>query len=136
MQIKDIKKNEEPLLARTRLNAIVEYDKGTPSYSESTSLLATHLKADQSLIAIRHIYNSFGQRKSEIIAYLYNSKDKMQLIEPKKAKAEQKSDEGDTAKQEAKETKPADEKGAKESAKKKESKEAKKPEPKKEQEKK
>ena len=135
MQIKDIKKNEEPLLARTRLNAIVEYDKATPSYSESTSLLATHLKADQSLIAIRHIYNSFGQRKSEIIAYLYNSKDKMQLIEPKKAKTEQKSGEGD-AKQEAKETKPAVEKGAKESAEKKESKEAKKPESKKEQEKK
>jgi len=124
MQIKDIKKNEEPLLARTRLNVVVEYDKATPSYSESISLLATHLKADQSLIAIRHIYTSFGQRRSEIIAYIYNSKDKMQLIEPKKAKADQNSGEVDSTKQEAKETKPA------------EKKESKKPEPKKGQEKK
>ena len=48
-----------------------------------TSSLASSLKSDEKLIAIRHIYNSFGAKKAEVIAYLYNDEAKKQLIEPK-----------------------------------------------------
>lgn len=87
-------KNEEPLLARTLVKAIVEFDKATPSYQEVTSLLASNLKANEKLIAIRHIYNSFGAKKAEVIAYVYSDENKKQIIEPKiKEKKEKKAKE-------------------------------------------
>ena len=91
MQIKIINKKEEPLLARTLLEATLEFEKATPSYNEVTSLLATHLKTDEKLIAIRHIYNTFGDTKAGVIAYLYANLDRKQFIEPKiKEKKEKK----------------------------------------------
>jgi len=83
LQLNIIEKKEEPLLSRTMLEANLEFDKSTPSYQEVTSLLAINLKIDEKLIAIRHIYNSFGDRKANVIAYLYTDEKKKELIEPK-----------------------------------------------------
>ena len=83
LQINITNKKEEPLLARTMVKAIVEFEKATPSYQEVTSLLASNLKANEKLIAIRHIYNSFGAKKAEVIAYVYIDEAKKQFIEPK-----------------------------------------------------
>lgn len=83
IQLSVTSKKEEPLLARTMVKATLEFEKATPSYAEVTSLLATNLKSDEKLVAIRHIYNSFGNKKAEVIAYLYNDEAKKQLIEPK-----------------------------------------------------
>ncbi len=76
-------KKDEQLLSRTMIKATLDFDKATPSYPEVASMLASHLKADEKLIAIRHIYNSFGAKKAEIIAYLYSDEGKKQFIEPK-----------------------------------------------------
>lgn len=83
MQLSITSRKEEPLLARTMVKAALEFEKSTPSYAEVTSLLATNLKSDEKLVAIRHIYNSFGEKKAEVIAYVYNDEAKKQLIEPK-----------------------------------------------------
>lgn len=83
MQLSVTAKNEEPLLSRTMVKATLEFEKATPSYQEVTTLLASSLKAEEKLIAIRHVYNSFGSRKAEVIAYIYNDEAKKQLIEPK-----------------------------------------------------
>lgn len=84
-------KKEEPLLSRIMVKATLEFEKATPSYQEATSLLANSLKSDEKLIAIRHIYNSFGAKKAEITAYIYNDEAKKQMIEPKlKVKKEKK----------------------------------------------
>ncbi len=94
MQIDVTKKKEEPLLSRTMLTAALNFEKATPSYQEVTALLATHLKTDEKLIAIRHIYNMFGNKKAEVTAYVYNDENKKQLIEPKiKGKKEKKAKE-------------------------------------------
>ena len=91
MQIIITNKKEEPLLSRTQINATLEFEKSTPSYAETIPLLATHLKTDEKLIAIRHIYNSFGAKKADVIAYLYTDEHKKQFIEPKlKVKKEKK----------------------------------------------
>jgi len=66
-----INKKEEPLLSRTMITATLEFEKATPSYPEVTSLMASQLKIDDKLVAIRHIYNSFGAKKAEVIAYVY-----------------------------------------------------------------
>lgn len=91
MQLNVTSKTEEPLLARTMVKATLEFEKSTPSYAEVTASLATSLKSDEKLVAIRHIYNSFGAKKADVIAYLYNDEAKKQLIEPKlKVKKEKK----------------------------------------------
>lgn len=80
------------MLARTMVKATLEFEQATPSYAEVTASLASSLKSDEKLIAIRHIYNSFGAKKAEVIAYVYNDEAKKQLIEPKlKVKKEKKS---------------------------------------------
>jgi len=78
-----INKKEEPLLSRTMITATLEFEKATPSYPEVTSLMASQLKIDDKLVAIRHIYNSFGAKKAEVIAYVYADENKKQFIEPK-----------------------------------------------------
>ena len=83
IQLSITSKKEEPLLARTMVKASLEFEKSTPSYAEVTSSLASSLKSDEKLIAIRHIYNSFGAKKAEVIAYVYNDEAKKHLIEPK-----------------------------------------------------
>ena len=83
MQLNVTGKKEEPLLSRTMVKATLDFEKATPSYNEVTSLLATQLKTDEKLIAIRHVYNSFGARKAGVTAYIYNDEAKKQLIEPK-----------------------------------------------------
>ena len=83
VQLNVTAKKEEPMLSRTMIKAELEFDKSTPSYAEVTSLVASSLKADEKLIAIRHIYNSFGARKAEVTAYVYSDEAKKHLIEPK-----------------------------------------------------
>jgi ribosomal protein S24E len=91
VQLNVTSRTEEPLLARTMVKAALEFEKSTPSYAEVTASLAASLKSDEKLIAIRHIYNSFGSKKANVIAYLYNDEAKKQLIEPKlKVKKEKK----------------------------------------------
>ena len=83
MQLNITNKTSEPLLSRTMVKASLEFDKATPSYQEVASTLATNLKTEEKLIAIRHIYNSFGARKAEVIAYVYSDEHKKNSIEPK-----------------------------------------------------
>ena len=83
VQINITTKKEEPLLSRTMVKATLDFEKATPSCTEVTSLLSTHLKADEKLIVVRHIYNSFGNKKAEVIAYVYSDESKKQFIEPK-----------------------------------------------------
>ncbi|MBI2656406.1 hypothetical protein HYX03_01550 [Candidatus Woesearchaeota archaeon] len=91
MQINVTSKKEEPLLSRMMLKATIEFEKATPSYPEVTALIANHLKTDEKLIAIRHIYNSFGNKKAEVTAYVYTDENRKQFIEPKlKEKKEKK----------------------------------------------
>ena len=83
VQINITSKKEEPLLSRALIKANIEFEKATPSYPEVIGLLAVHLKTDEKLIAIRHIYNLFGSKKAEVIAYVYSDENKKQSIEPK-----------------------------------------------------
>ena len=83
MQMNITNKKEEPLLSRTMVTANLEFEKATPSYAEVMASLATHLKTDEKLIAIRHVYNSFGAKKAEVVAYVYSDENKKKFIEPK-----------------------------------------------------
>lgn len=93
MQLSTISTKEEPLLSRTMLKAVLDFEKATPSYPEVTSLIAVHLKKDEKLIAIRHVHSYFGSKKADVTAYVYGDESSKQLIEPRvKAKKEKKED--------------------------------------------
>ena len=83
LEIKIAEVKDEPLLSRKLVKAHVEFEKSTPSYAEVISSLSSNLKIDEKLVAIRHIYNSFGAKKAEVIAYVYSDENKKQFIEPK-----------------------------------------------------
>ena len=98
MQLLNVTTKEEPLLSRTLFNAILEFENATPSYPEVSSMIAAHTKKDEKVIAIRHIYNIFGNKKAEVIAYIYSDESKKQFIEPKqKEKKEKKAKEAKKA---------------------------------------
>ena len=65
MQLTIVSKKEEPLLSRTMVTANLEFEKATPPYPEVSAMLASSLKSDEKLIAIRHIYTQFGNKKAE-----------------------------------------------------------------------
>ena len=83
MQINVTNKKDEPLLSRTMVSATLEFEKSTPTYAEVASALASNLKSDEKLIAIRHVYNHFGVKKADVVAYVYSDEQKKQFIEPK-----------------------------------------------------
>jgi ribosomal protein S24E len=87
-------KNSEPLLSRTMVIASMEFENATPSYTEITKAVASHMKADEKVVAIRTVKNHFGSKTADVIAYVYSDEAKKQLIEPKvkekKVKAEAK----------------------------------------------
>ena len=94
LELKIVNIKDEPLLSRKLIKASVEFEKSTPSYAEVMSSLSSNLKTDEKLIAIRHIYNSFGAKKAEVTAYAYADENKKQFIEPKlKEKKEKKAKE-------------------------------------------
>jgi len=94
LELKIVNIKDEPLLSRKLVSAYVEFEKSTPSYAEVASSLSSSLKTDEKLVAIKHVYNSFGAKKAEVIAYVYADEGKKQLIEPKpKEKKEKKAKE-------------------------------------------
>ena len=97
MQVHIKDKKDEPLLARKMIMAEIEFENATPPYGEITTALASNLKSDEKLVAIRHVYTSFGKKHAKITAYVYNDEAKRLANEPKlkvkkdpKAKKEEK----------------------------------------------
>ena len=83
MKIEVVDKKDEKMLSRMQVTASLEFENATPNYTEVTTALATKIKADEKLIAIRHIYTAYGNKKAKVIAYLYNDEAKKAFFEPK-----------------------------------------------------
>ena len=76
-------KKDEKMLSRMQVTAELEFDNATPKYAEVAAELASKLKADEKLIAIRHVYTAYGSKKAKVVAYLYSDEAKKQFFEPK-----------------------------------------------------
>ena len=83
LELKIIDVKDEPLLSRKLIKASIGFEKSTPSYAEVTSSLSSNLKSDEKLIVIRHVYNHFGAKNADVIAYLYSDENKKNFMEPK-----------------------------------------------------
>ena len=110
MQLKITEKKEQPILSRTSVKAHIIFDKATPSAGEVKKALASELKADENLIAVKEIYTEYGSPEADVNAYIYASKEAMQKIEPKPKKKEEAAGKkpAEAPKEEAKKEKPAE----------------------------
>jgi ribosomal protein S24E len=86
----DIKKQvEAPLLGRQRVTGVVNFEGATPSILKLKEVLATKLKVNKDLVAIRHVYQKFGFAQVKVIAHVYKKRENLLRLEKLK-KAERK----------------------------------------------
>jgi ribosomal protein S24E len=81
--MKIIEKKENPLLSRTELLAEITFEKATPSNEEIKKQIASELKTDENLVVVKNIDTHFGSMNATVIAFVYNSKEDIEKIEPK-----------------------------------------------------
>ena len=67
-------KVEQPLMARTLLRGVVEYDAAPPSFVELRRQLAASMKVDEGLLVVKSLIPVFGMRKSTLQAHVYKTK--------------------------------------------------------------
>jgi len=110
MDLKILDKKDNPLLHRLEIEAGLVVEGPTPSNKDVAKELAKQLKADENLVIVKHIYSRFGTNKADVLAYVYNDKDKMKEIEMIKEapKKEKKEEEKEAPKEETKAEKPAE----------------------------
>lgn len=90
MEVEIKKQAEAPLLGRQRVTGIVSFEGGaTPSILKLKDVLATKLKVNKDLIAIRHVYQRFGYTQVKVIAHIYKKREDLLKLEKLK-KAERK----------------------------------------------
>lgn len=71
------------LLHRSLLEGMVQFTGATPSNAQVAEVLAKELKADLSLIVMKHLYTIFGQQQAKFEALLYHAaeaKKKMEVL--------------------------------------------------------
>jgi ribosomal protein S24E len=82
-------KNKEPLLSRMSVKGNMTFESKTPTNDEVKKGIASATKADEKLVVVKGIYNSFGAKKASFSALIYDDEASMASIEPKpKKKAE------------------------------------------------
>ncbi len=99
--MKILYEKENPLLNRKRVALEIDHpNSSTPSRTKLKSDIAKHLKTDEKLILIRHVYSKFGENKSKVIVHVYNDEKELNRLEKikreKAPKEEPKSEEKPT----------------------------------------
>jgi len=90
MELEIQKQTDVPLLNRQRVSVMVTYDGGaTPSILQFKDLISAKLKVHKDLVAIRHVYQSYGFTKAKVIVHVYKTREELLRLEKLK-KAERK----------------------------------------------
>ena len=85
MEIKIIQKKKNPLLSRLEVEAEASFlNEATPKKGDVKKKIASMEKADENLVVVKNISMKFGEGKANFLTYIYESKDKLIGIEPKK----------------------------------------------------
>jgi len=133
MELKIINKKEEPLLARTKVESEIIFDKRTVSREEIKNKLGKDFGKDGKLIVVKGIYTKYGLKKATNLSYVYENEEALKIIEGEKkektGKKEDKPEKPEVKKEEQKpkEAKEEQKKGEKEA---KQEKQEQKPKPK------
>lgn len=79
-----IVKEEKSALPRKEIKCELVYEQVTPSRSQIVQSIASKTKAKDTLIIVKNIYTTYGDKKAKINAYIYDNEDAMNAIEYKK----------------------------------------------------
>ncbi|HII16443.1 TPA: hypothetical protein HA361_00870 [Candidatus Woesearchaeota archaeon] len=74
---------EEPLLHRVKIEAAIADSHATPSKAEIHAAIAKEVKADPSLVVVRHVATSFGTRDAKAFCYYYKDRKYREKLEGK-----------------------------------------------------
>ncbi|MCP4647129.1 MAG: hypothetical protein GY852_05235, partial [bacterium] len=74
-------KEENNLLERTEVDAIVSFDGPTPSLQQMRDLVVQKLGCNPDLMVIRKVEPGFGVQRVSVRAHIYKSPEKMKTIE-------------------------------------------------------
>jgi ribosomal protein S24E len=85
MDLKIIRKQDNPLLSRTEIQAESSFfNESTPKKEDIKKKISTMEKADEKLVVIKNICNDFGTGKADVLTYVYKSEEELKKTEPKK----------------------------------------------------
>ena len=84
MKLEIHKKIEEPLLARNKITATVEFDKAVPSRQDVLKEIASKTGSAPELVVVTNITPSFGSHKANVVAYAYKKAEAITRIVDKK----------------------------------------------------
>jgi len=71
-----------PLLLREEVEFVIN-SPTTPSKNEAKDAISSKLNKSPEVIVIKKIHQKFGTEDTEVYAYVYNSKESLEKIEPK-----------------------------------------------------
>jgi ribosomal protein S24E len=84
MNLQIVEQKMNPLLSRKEIKARLTYDKATPSKDELKKQIASGMKTSADLLVIKHIYPAYGDRRAEVLFYLYDTPESVKKIEGEK----------------------------------------------------
>ncbi|MEM1895613.1 MAG: hypothetical protein QXR54_00270 [Nanopusillaceae archaeon] len=84
MEIKIIERNENKILDREEIYAIVEHKgEATPRREDIKKKIAAIIGVDENLLVVKKILSLYNQQKSRVWVNVYKNKEAMLKIEPK-----------------------------------------------------
>ncbi len=84
MELVHEKEIEMPLLERKRVTFKLVFEGATPKADDVKKLVASKMKVEEGAVAVRHIFQKFGEHQAKVIAHLYKSAELLKKYEPKK----------------------------------------------------
>jgi ribosomal protein S24E len=84
MNIHVTEERQNPLLGRKELTGTLEFTGATPSAADLQKKLAEHLKAAADTVAVKRIDTAFGSAHAHFEAFIYESKEQLAKVEPRK----------------------------------------------------
>ena len=81
MKIQITEKKENKLLGRLEVTGQLTFSGPTPTNDVVRDSLAVELKADKTLVVIKHIYSKFSHQEAQFIAFVYADQEQMSKTE-------------------------------------------------------
>ncbi|MBI4146376.1 hypothetical protein HY489_03495 [Candidatus Woesearchaeota archaeon] len=89
MDLGTTKEKENKLLKRKEVTGSLAFTGATPSNAQLQEALAKKYNSAADAIEVKHIYGKFGETTANFEAYVYESKEQHDKIEPKKKEKKQ-----------------------------------------------
>lgn len=81
-----INKKHNQILSRTHVEVDLPFPAATPSMADVKKTVAHLTKSSEDVIVVKKIATKFGEKKALVTAYVYDSKEAMDMVEPKPKK--------------------------------------------------